>query len=146
MDNILFDIRGDKTNLEAALSYLATINEPKCYAIIPTKGLVLFWHKENEKVNFEFPSIGEPGWEPGKSFKASVEPKKFDIPWRDFVKSWVTNANPNDFELDDWEKDQEDSDISTDNGFRMSCSTWGHVGGNHYAYALIKPIFAWYGK
>ena len=146
MNNILFDIRGDKRNLEAALAYLETINKPKCYAIVPKKGLILFWHKEAEKVNLEFPPIGDPDWKPNESFKALVELKNFDIPWKDFIKSWVMSVNPNDFELDTWEKDPDDEDVSTDNGFRMSCSTWGHVGGSHYAYALIKPIFAWYGR
>jgi hypothetical protein len=149
MDNMLFDIRGDQRQFKAAMEYLKTIapgGKPDRYAIVPKKGLVLFWHDEGPKVTLTWPDIGDPNWNPETNYSVEVEVKKFEIPWEKFVEAWVFSTNPNDYELDDWEKDLEDSDVSTHNAFRITCERWGHVGGNHYAFALVKPIFGWYGK
>jgi hypothetical protein len=150
MDNILFDIRGDKGQFKAAMDYIKSIapgGKAVRYAIVPTKGLVLFWHEQDDKiVKLDFPYITDPKWNKDTAKSFNVELKKFDIPWEKFVEAWVFSTDPTQFELDEWERDLEDFDGSTGNGFRITCDTWGHVGGNHYAFAIIKPIFAWYGK
>lgn len=146
MDNLLFDIRGDDKQLKPALNYLKTIapgGKAVCYAVVPRKGLVLFWHKpENDTLSFKDPkkekdSLGIP---------VKVEIKSFDINWELFVTAWINSANLDDFDLDHWEKEYEDGDVSNGRGFRMTCEKWGHVGESHYAFVLIKPIAAWYGK
>lgn len=139
MDNMIFDIRGDRKHLKAALDYLQTIAKPECYAIVPRKGLVLFWYKNSKTTRLSFGSIS-------KSLTFEVETNKFDIDWKVFVGSWVMDANRNDFELDDFEIAYDGGDVSIGPGFRINCEGWGHVGKNHYAFALVKPIFAWYGK
>lgn len=146
MDNILFDIRGDKDQLKPALDYLKTIapgGKASHYAIVPRKGLVLFWHNpgtdtlcfKNPEKKDDFGTI------------VKVEIKTFDINWEDFVVAWLQSVNLDDFDLGEWEKEPElYSDVSIGRGFRMTCDEWGHVAGDRYAFALIKPIAAWYGK
>ncbi len=56
------------------------------------------------------------------------------------------------FELDKWEDNIEDSDVSTSKGFRVYTEDWGHICDdsgmtiNHYTKFALKPIYTWYGK
>ena len=103
MDNILFDIRGDQGQFKAAMDYIKSIapgSKAVRYAIVPRKGLVLFWHEQDEKiVKLDFPYITDPKWNKDTAKSFNVELKKFDIPWEKFVEAWVFSTDPNQFEL-----------------------------------------------
>jgi len=137
MNNILFDIRGDYKTLNACLDYLSALcpKGASHYTIVPRKGLVLFWTDPKDQyftINSE---------------ARKIEVKTFDIDWKDFVIAWLKNANLNDFDLDNnWEKEIKDFDGTIGKGFRMNCHDFGYVYHCWSAFAIIKPIAAWYGK
>jgi len=146
MDNMIFDIRGDKHNFHEAMEYVKTIapgNKATHYAIAPGFGLVLFWsHPGTDKLWW---MAGDEGHTEHKEIK--IEVKTFDIPFEKFVEHWVFNQDPKDYNPGKWEQSlEEDCDASVGEGFKMWCEGWGHVGNNHYAFAVVKPIAAWYGK
>lgn len=42
--------------------------------------------------------------------------------------------------------DRCDHDGSDGKGFHVYCEDWGHVGGDHFAFMAVRPIWAWCGK
>jgi hypothetical protein len=155
MNNVLFDIQGDSNrSLDSALNYLETVEEPKGYAVAPRKGLVLFWNSKAGKVSVGFPENGVRDYPENLKnllyFELEVSP--FPIPWKDFIKSWVLNNSPDEFDLDFWEKDRmkcpafsQDIGMAV-KGFHMYGSRLGGLPGSPYSYGLVRPIFIWYSR
>ena len=131
MDNRIFNVNGKtEEQLISALEYV--FNQviqfnPTCSSWkMNNKGLILYWHKEA-----------------GECFPGNVDlSAKEVVP---FVKKWLSNAKPEDFDLDGWDVNL-DHDGHNSIGWRIYCEDWGKVDDSPYAICAIKPVYLWHGK
>jgi len=79
--------------------------------------LILFKYKSASMMPLPFPMDGD----------ALVE----------FCWGWLQSANYG---------NQPDHDGDNHKGFACYCEDWGHVGGDHAAFAAVAPAWAMYGK
>jgi hypothetical protein len=160
MDNISFNIRTDKEALAKESLLLALrvccdydpegkkSHNKLFYKVYPRIGLVFSWHKHEGFKNVT-----------RLSDEYTDQPGLFPDVVEDAFK-WVATQDPCDYtpaacELsehqyedehhDSWDDDYNDSDVSTDDAWRIYTGDWGHVAGEHWCCA-IKPVYAWYGK
>ena len=70
----------------------------------------------------------------------------------ELLYDWLESPDANDVILDDFERDYDDDDVSTELGWRLYTEQWGHILEDndmtldHSSIAAFKPIFCWYGK
>lgn len=63
-----------------------------------------------------------------------------------FFEYWITTEEAESVEFtEDYEKDYNDSDVSTDLGWRVYISDFNGVNSSYVLFA-IKPCYIWYGK
>ena len=137
MNNVQFNVRGvGKEILLDTMRLVFKVTAHKNathWAIIPKKGLVLFWFKpENiakEQINV---------------FLSPSNPELVT----DMIWSWLEQNRDKvkEFSDDTWYFGQADSDVLIKPAFRVYCEDWGHVAGSPCAICGIRPAFAWYGK
>jgi hypothetical protein len=99
----------------------------------PEFGLVLFWHAGEDRT-FQGSKI--------KPFPREFGPKEA-ARW---AWQWLRKADRSKFKLVDMDERYNDSDVVSEEAFRVFVEDWGHVGGNPYAVAAIRPVWAWLGK
>jgi hypothetical protein len=69
----------------------------------------------------------------------------------DLLWEWLSSDQAKEVEQDGWDKDLDDSDVSTSDGWRLYTEEWGHVKESeytidHYSLAAFKKVYLWYGK
>ena len=148
MDNAHINIRSqlEKDIWDSAYDLAVRVQgwkpkSPLRYTIHKSVGLVTFWHDEIGSLSEQVET------ENGKRtvFIENPDILKFPFNPNDFIWGWFNNQNPDDFNLERWEK-KIDFDGSLGNGFRIFTQDWGHVLDSSYAIFAVKPIYAWYGK
>ena len=132
MDNRIFNVNGKpKAMLRSALA-LAFWQEgertaARAYIVDPVKGMILLWHPDGDCKKFDR-AMG-------------VD----DV--AEFVWDWLKTKPAT--ECVGWDRNYSevhDTDVWSERGWRVYCEDWGHVAGNHYAIAAVKPAFMWIGK
>jgi hypothetical protein len=120
MDNFKFDMtsQGDLT-LKAALKLF---NPPggkvTGYRVEKDKGLIFYWADSSPHMTkLPFPMTLEQA--------------------ADFAVGWLDHA-------DYGNRPSFDGDSAK--GWRLYTESWGHIGGDHYAFAAVQPVWAMYGK
>lgn len=130
-ENRQFTVNGEMDNSDMFWATIALIHNQAGhtsvgYRIDPEIGMVLYWHKESESV-LPFPF--------GNSNEQVSE----------FVWLWLKSRPKLTSKPDRWEgyvlHDGHDEE-----GWKVYCEDWGHVGESPYAFAAVKPIICWYRK
>jgi len=147
MDNRIFDVNGKtKEQLHLAVKLLLLdeydsliSRKVKGWYLNPKKGLVLTWYVGDSKKATPFTNRrGEPeGIEGGELT---------DLLW-----NWLDSEEADTIELDGWDEDLKDSDVSMSPGWRLYTEDWGHVKEtehtiDHSSIAAFRKINLWYGK
>ena len=148
MDNRIFDVNGktkEQLHLAVKLLLLDEYNsilskKVQGWYLNPKKGLVLTWYVgENQKKATPFTNrMGEP------------EPIDVDE-LTNLLWDWLSSEEADSIELDGWDKDLKDSDVSMSPGWRLYAEEWGHVKEtehtiDHYSIAAFRKVNLWYGK
>ena len=127
MDNARLDIinNGEETFRLAMQIAFAQYSKAKWYAVHPKLGFILAWHKPDREELQAQPLPYEMSFE-----QATV-----------FVWGWLKSDAAS-----KQRGGQPDHDGDNGAGWRVYNEAWGHVGGDHYSFVAIQPIWAMYGK
>lgn len=118
MDNFQFDMTSQGADtLKAALSLFNPPGRRVEGYSADKKKLVLYWGDSPRATKLPFPmSLDEAA---------------------DFAAGWLKHA--------DYGREP-DHDGDNGKGWRLYCEGWGHVDGDHCAFAAVQPVWAMYGK
>lgn len=130
MDNPVFNVNGKGRDLLIKTLALAfeqrQIRAPFGFKIDLEKGIVLFWAQHVEATPF----LGTP------TIEALADMLLSELE----ATIWVG------LPFENWDADPDDHDVKTDKGWRAYTEDWGHAGGHHTAFLIVRPVFLWYGK
>lgn len=126
MDNFKIDVVSEGA-ADLALAMQLAVGERKVvgYAILPKKGMVLFW-AHRPAADKEYRSL------------------PFEMDWQkatDFARNWLGSAS-----VREWDGAEPDHDGDNGKGFHLYNEDWGHVAGMWGAIVAVKPAWAMYGK
>lgn len=62
------------------------------------------------------------------------------------IWAWLHSEDAKKINLEEWDSDIDDTDVSTDLGWRVYLEDWGRIGSDDYSICAIKPCYLWYGK
>lgn len=154
MDNFRIDVTAEgREAFDAAMGLaMHRHNKAVSYAIHPMLGLVLFWHESETSIaggaeTPQFPpDINREAWD--RMYKEAqakivrVPVQKLPYPMQgkaltEFAWNWLATVERG---------PQLDHDGDNEEGWRVYCEAWGHVGSSSYAFVAVQPIWAMYGK
>jgi len=144
MENTIFNVMGTLTqyeggecNLLNALKLAFAISDhskAEAFRIDKNKGLILYWTNTSEKreqINmFVTPLTAEQVYPQVKTFLKSFYDGDIEVEIEDF----------------DGNMEEEDSDLTSVEGWRVYTEKWGRIDGDFYAFLAIKPAYENYGK
>lgn len=144
MDNRVFNINGrtkEQLTLAVKCLLLDEYNKKenvKGWYVNSKKGLVLTWLvKEGYKAHAFTDRMSNP--------TPMEEDELVDTLW-----NWLHSKEAKTIECEGKDAQLEDSDVSTELGWRLYTEDWGHVHDgssmDHYSIAAFKPCHLWYGK
>jgi hypothetical protein len=133
MDNRVFDVNGEGLDMLIIALKLAFMQlqagdrtTAQAWSMDPKYGLILHWYPDAQSTRFLIPASPEEA--------------------ANMVFKWLLQDDLPVFpDKDDWDGDC-DHDGHNEEGWRVYCGAWGHVGGNRSAICAIKPTMLWYGK
>jgi hypothetical protein len=137
MNNRIFNINGRGQKMLADVLDLAMFHQHGCYEgntqltasgykFSRDKGLILLWHADTPGTHKFIAPLG------AEALATTI-------------MEWLKTEEASSVKLGDWEMNL-DHDGHNSLGWRVYCEDWGHVGGEHYAIAAVKPCYLWHGK
>lgn len=147
MDNKIFNVNGKKKNRLLMALKLLLLDEygkeqkVKGWYFSKKKGFILTWYVgDSHKHARPFTNrIGE---------ECEIDAEELvEILW-----DWLESDEARAMELEGWDRKFNDSDVSTDPGWRLYTDEWGHVNNpdghtiDHYSIGALTKAYMWYGK